>query len=96
MYSRLDYKEHLETIKKKSKTIGLLRKLQNLLSQKSLIKVYKSFIRPHMDYRDIIYNQAYNASFHWKLELIQYNVALAIAGAILGTSKEKLYQEFNF
>ena len=49
-----------------------------------------------MDYRDIIYDQAHNASFHWKLEWIQYNAALAIAGAIGGTSKEKLYQEFSF
>ena len=54
------------------------------------MKVYKSFIRPHMDYGDIIYDQAYNASFHWKLESIQYNAALATAGAVRGTSKEKL------
>ena len=31
--------------------------------------------------------------FHQKLESIQYNACLAIAGAIRGTSKEKLYQE---
>ena len=44
--SRLDFKEHLEIIfKKVSKTIGLLLKLQNLLPRKSLITVYKSFIR---------------------------------------------------
>ena len=41
--SRLDFKEHLEIIfKKVSKTIGLLRKLQNLLPRKPLITVYKS------------------------------------------------------
>ena len=88
--SRLDFKEHLEIIfKKNSKTIGLLRKLQNLLPRKSLITVYKSFIRPHLDYGDIIYDQAYNASFHRKLESTPYNAVLAIAGAILGTSKKK-------
>ena len=92
----MDFKEHLEIIfEKVSKTIGLLRKRQNLLSRKSLITVYKSFVRPHMDYGDIIYNQAYNASFHRKLESIQYNAALAITGAIRGTSKEKLYQELG-
>ena len=53
--SRLDLKERLEIIFKKiSKTIGLLRRLQNLLPRKSLIKVYKFFTRPHMDYGDII------------------------------------------
>ena len=37
----------------------------------SMLTIYKSFIRPHLDYSDIIYDQAYNASFHQKLELLQ-------------------------
>ena len=47
-----------------SKTIGLLRKLRNLLSRAALITVYKTFIRPHLHYGDILYDQAYNMSFH--------------------------------
>ena len=94
---RLDFKEQLEIIfKKVSQTIGLPRKLQNLLPRKSLITVCKSFVRPHLDYGDIIYDQAYKASFHSKLESIQYNATLAITGAIRETSKEKLYQELGF
>ena len=88
--SRLDIKDHLEIIfKKVRKIIGLLCKLQNLLPKKSLITVYKSFKKQHLDYGDIFYDQAY-VSFHRKLEWIQYNVPLAITGAIPGTSKEKL------
>ena len=34
----------------------------------------------------------YNESFHKNLESIQYNAALAITGAIRGTSSEKLFQ----
>ena len=34
--------------------------------------------------------QAFNASFHEKLESIQYNACLALT--IRGTSKEKIYQ----
>ena len=49
-------------------------------------------IRPHFDYGDTIYDQAYNDSFHQKLKSIQYDAALAITGAIRGTSSEKLYQ----
>ena len=41
------------------------------------------------------YDQAYNASFHPKLDSIQYNAALAIIGAIRETSKEKLYDELG-
>ena len=49
-----------------------------------------------MNYGDFIYDQAYNASFHRKLELIQYNAALAITGATRGNSKEKIYQMLGF
>ena len=52
-------------------------------------------MRPHLDYGDIIYDQAYNASFHQKLELLQYNACLAITGAIRDTSREKLYEELG-
>ena len=51
--------------------------------------IYKSFIRPHLDYGDVTYDQAYNASFQQKVESIQYNAALAITGAIRGISKKK-------
>ena len=60
-----------------------------------LLTICKSFIRPHHDYGDVIYHQAYTASFHQKIESVQYNLALAITGAIRGTSKEKLYQELG-
>ena len=49
-----------------------------------------------MDYGDIIYDEAYNASFHRKLESFQYNAVLAITSPIRRTSKEKLYQELGF
>ena len=42
-----------------------------------------------------MYDQAYNASFHQKLELLQYNACLAITGAIRGTSRGKLYEELG-
>ena len=81
---------------KVNRTIGLLRKFQQVLPRPSLINIYKVFIRPHLDYGDVIFDQAFNNSFHQTLESIQYNTALAITGAIRGTSKEKLDQELGF
>ena len=43
----------------------------------------------------VIYDQAYTASFHQRIESVQYNSALAITGAIRGTSKEKLYHKLG-
>ena len=86
--TKLDFQGHLKNIfNKVNKTIGLLRNLRNTLPRLHLPTIYKSFIRPHLDYGDIIYDQAYNVSFHQKLESIQYNSALAITGAIRGTSR---------
>ena len=94
--TKLDFQEHLKSIfNKVNKTIGLLRNLRNTLPRLHLPTIYKSFIRPHLDYGDIIYDQAYNVSFHQKLEAIQYNSALAITGAIRGTSTEKLYNKLG-
>ena len=70
----------------------LLWKLQNTLPRPSLLTIYKPFIRPHLDYGDIIYESAYNVSFQQKVESTHYNAALAITGVIRGTSKEKLFQ----
>ena len=84
--AKLNFEKHLDNIMiTVAKIIGLLRKLQAVLLRPSLVTIYKAFIRPHLDYGDIIYDQAYNESFHQKLESIQYNAALAITGAIRGT-----------
>ena len=82
-------------INKINKTIGLLPKCKNFLPRKSLLTIYKPFIRPHLDYGDIIYDQTYNASFHQRLESLQYNAALPVTGAIRGNLKEKLYNELG-
>ena len=55
--------------------------------------IYKTFLRPHLDYCDVIYDKPHNEKFTDTVESFQYNVALAITGAIKGTSKEKLYNE---
>ena len=38
-----------------SKTLGFLRKLQNLLPKSALITIYKAFVRRYLDYSDIFF-----------------------------------------
>ena len=93
---KLNFEEHLKKVESKVyKTIGIIRKLQNVLPQSALLTIYRSFIRPHLDYGDIIYDKAFNESFHAKLESLQYNATLAITGAIKGSSTEKIYEELG-
>ena len=72
--------------------------------------MYKSLVRPHFDYCDVIFhippainglfdnagnNGALNALMA-KIESIQYQAALAITGTWQGTNRSKLYNELGF
>ena len=93
---KLNFVEQIKNITQNiSKTMGLLRRFQPILPRSSLLTIYKTFIRSQLDFADVIYDQAYNSSFHEKLKSLQYNTCLAITGAISGTSSEKLYQELG-
>ena len=88
---KLNFKEHVDsTISKVNKGVSLIKKLSHSLQRKSLVTIYKVFLRPLIDYGDIIYDQPNNESFCEKLESIQYKAALAITGAIHGTSRDKI------
>ena len=91
--NKLNFGEHLKYITNKvDKSIGLLHKLQMILPRQSLA----TCINPSSGLiltSDLIFDQAFNKSFHDNLESIQYNALLAITGAIRGTLKENLYQE---
>ena len=73
----------------------MIKKLSNTLPRDTLVTIYTSFVRPHLDYGDIIFDQPQNGSLCNKLESVQYNAALAIAGEIRGTSKIKLYKKLG-
>ena len=52
------------------KGIGIIRKLTEAVLQHSLITIYKSFVRPHLDYGDIIYDQLNKESLNQKFYII--------------------------
>ena len=72
------------------KGIAVLRKIRNMISRNSLLTIYKSFIRAHLDYGDTIYGSSCQ-----KIESIQYQATLSITGAIHGTSQTKLQNELG-
>ena len=64
--------------------VGKIKRLRDILPRDSLVTIYKSFIRPHLDYGDVIYDQPNNDSFSDKIEQLQYKACLAITEAIQG------------
>ena len=94
--SKLDFKFHVDQkIKKCNKSIGLIRRLSISVPRNALLTIYKSFIRPHLDYGDILYDKPENENFQNKLEKVQYRACLAITGAIQETSRQKLIFEWR-
>ena len=89
--AQLTLEEHLKVITTKvNKTIALLWKLQKTLPRLVVMTMYKAFVRPHLDC-GVIYEEAYNETYHQKLESVQYNACLALSRTIRGLSREKLY-----
>ena len=91
---KLNFKQHVDSaVLKMNKGISGIKKLRHSLTPKSLLTLYKAFLRPLIDYGDIIYDQPQNESFSNEIESVQYKAAVAITGAIQGTSYDKLNQE---
>ena len=54
---KLAFEEHLKNVfNKTNKTIGLLKKVFNLFARQTLVTIYKAFIRPYLDYGDVLYD----------------------------------------
>ena len=85
----LNFNEHIQIkMCKLYNMIGVIKRLfVNLLSD-ALLRIYKLFIRPHLNYSEIVYDKPNNNSFIKKTKNIQYETCIGITGAIQGTSRE--------
>ena len=77
------------------KGVNVIRKNSNVIPRHSPITIYKSFVKAQLDYEDIVYDQPNNDIFCQIIEIMQYNAALAVTGAIKGTFRCKIYKELG-
>jgi hypothetical protein len=93
---RLTFRKHIEEkIKKANKGIGLLKFLSRYTNRRVLDQMYKMYVRPHLDYGDVIYHDQILNSMDL-LESVQYKAAIIVSGCWQGTSREKLYLELGW
>ena len=93
-----------EKIKKANKHIGIIKHLSKYLPFKTLNQMYKAFVRPHLDYCDVIYHQSAKitndgqvlTTLMSEIERVQYRAALAVTGAWKGSNRTKLYEELGW
>ena len=105
--SKLSFISHInEKIAKAHKGLGIIKSLSRFLSVKTLDLIYKLYIRPHLDFCDVIFHipsitNPFDSSINLNylmntLERIQYHAALAITGCWKGTSRNKIYDELGW
>ena len=87
--SKLTFASHInEKISKARKGIGIIKSLSRFLSIKTLNLIFKMYIRPHLDFCDVIYHipcisNPFDSSINLNylmntLERVQYHAALVI------------------
>ena len=63
-----NFNEHIDNKNNKcNKNIGIIIRLSLILSRKSLLTIDKSFVRPNLDYADMIYEEPFNESLKRKI-----------------------------
>ena len=106
--SKLSFSAHIQSaISKTRRSVGLLKYLSKYLPRQTLDELYNLYVRPHLDYGDVIYHIPErvrefsqniilpNFMIMDKLESVQYSAALAVSGTWRGTSREKLYTDLG-
>ena len=89
---RLNVSKHIkEKVVKSMKGISLPKYVDRNVLDLS----YKMYVRPHLDYGDVIYHNQ-RADLMDLIERVQYKAALIVSGCWQGTSREKLYEELGW
>ena len=105
--SKLSFTKHInDKIANARKGTGIIKHLASYIPLKSRDQIYKMYVRPHLDYCDIIYhipvisnNFDSSLTLNYQmnaLERTQYQAALAVSGTWKGTNKDKIYEELGW
>jgi hypothetical protein len=91
----LTWNKHIkEVTAKATRRLGVMRKLKYKLDRRSLERMYMGFIRPLLEYGDILWDSPMEVLD--PLETIQRNAARIITGATAKARTEGLYKETNW
>jgi len=94
--SRLCFSKHIkEAVLKAKKGLSLLKYLSKYVSRKVLDLSYKLYVRPHLDYGDVIYHNQ-RMDLMKLIEQVQYSAALIVSGCWKGSNRERLYEELGW
>ena len=94
--SRLTFSKHItEAIRSATKGLSLMKYISKYVSREVLDLCYKLYVRPHLDYGDVIYHNQ-REDLMILVEQVQYKAALIVSGCWQGTNRSKLYDELGW
>ena len=67
--------------------------IQYTFLKTKVCKQYKNFVKPNLNYEDIIYNKPLNNFFRREIKIVQLNAAVVRTGTIKEIFFDKTYQE---
>ena len=105
--SKLTFGSHIkEKLAKARKGVGVIKYLSSYVPVRTLEHIYKTYVRPHLDFCDVIFDipvkpNMFDSSLHlsyWmdQIERLQYQAALAVTGTWQGTSLNRIYEELGW
>ena len=93
LQSSMSWRKHIvQVYEKASKRLNMLKFVTYKFDRSILTSLYKSLIRPLMEYGDVIWNNCCDCDAAL-LDTVQYEAARLVTGAIKGTSSARLYKE---
>ena len=94
--NNLSWRAHIFKIyEKASKRLNILKGIKFKVDRSTLRKLYKSLVRPLMEYADVLWDGCTDSESDL-LEHVQYKAAKIVTGAMKGTSKQRLMQEIGW
>ena len=109
--SKLYFESHIEgingKISKSRQGLGVMKQIKKYVSPRVLAKNYFAYVRPHLDYGDIIVHQAYlnkpliydfksSSILLDKMDMVQYDAARIVTGAWRGSPRKQLFDELGW
>jgi len=94
--SNMSWKPHVDRIcSRAGQRNNILRKLKFRLPRKTLENLYKSLVRPMLEYGDIVFDDN-STTLSQRLEAIQVDAARTCTGAFISTSTNLLLSELGW
>jgi hypothetical protein len=92
----LDFSSHINSLTSNAtRKLDIMKKLKYKLDRKSLEMIYFGFVRPSLEYGDLLFAGAPDCHLA-KLDKLQYLAMLYVTGARAKTSTDKLLKELEW